>query len=163
MSKAQNTGLTVTEGTDCKSAPARSKKLISSKFFVFLIIISLSTALNYYSDFGFSFNAGVDGLTILWLLTYCIILPISLMCFIRDKTTLKWYIFVSYLLSVFISGIDFFDFNNFRIQGDGATRYFIRIIFFTCIISSFISLTSLVVCHIYQRTKRRKNAKKSEA
>ena len=136
----------------------KSKKLILSKFFIFLIIILLSTILNYYSEFGFLFNLGLDGLIILWLLFYCIILPISFMWFIGDKTTLKWYIFIAYLLSVFISGIDCFDFNNFQIMGDGASRHLMIIIFFTCIISSFISLAILVMFHIwlfYEKKKRR--------
>jgi len=126
----------------------KGKKLVSSKFFIYLIIILLSTIFNYYSDFSFLLD--VDSLVILWLLFYCIILPIRLMWVIRDKTPLKWYIFVSYLFSVLISGIDFFDFNKFRIEG-GQGGYIFKTIFFTCIISSFISL---VVFHCTNRYKK---------
>ena len=113
-----------------------------TKFSFCLVILLLSTILNYYTHFGFLLDLGV--LLAFWLLIYCIIMPISLMACIFNEykwhNKLKWCGFIAYLLSVFISsGIDSFDFYNFEIQGDGATKYAIRVILFTCITSLLIS------------------------
>lgn len=124
-----------------------------------LAILFLASVFNYYTDFGFLLNS--DALICLWLFFYAIILPIGLMYYFsnRYKTEtylykISLYIFLFYLLSLFISGFDFFDFDNFEIRGDGATQYVVKMIFIICIVSSFTSL-------LFFQIKNRKPNKKT--
>lgn len=110
----------------------------------FLTILLFSTMINYYTDFGFSLES--ETLIGLWLLFYAVILPISLMSYVFNKyrasldfCKTNLCVSLSYLLSLFLSSLDFLDFKNFVIRGDGATQYVVKIIFTVCFVSSFTS------------------------
>jgi len=114
------------------------------KIYLGIVTLLLSSLLNYYTDFVFLLNS--DILIFIWLIFYSIMLPIGLMVgvYIKYKSTLNLfknslYTFMLYLISVFISGLNFLDFKNFEILGDGATRFIIKIIFTICFVSSLIS------------------------
>lgn len=110
------------------------------KTHLYLIVLFITSMFNYYTDFGFLLNSEI--LIGLWLLFYAIILPIGLIYYSSNRYKIKkirLYVFLLYLFSLFVSGFDFFDFDNFEIRGDGATQYVVKIIFAICIISSFTS------------------------
>lgn len=113
--------------------------------YIGLTILLFSSILNYYTDFSFLLNS--DILIFLWLLFYSIILPIGLMsyAFGKYKSTSNLFrinlsIFLLYLISVFFSSLGLLDYKKFEIEGDGATRYVIRIILCICFVSSFLTL-----------------------
>ena len=46
------------------------------------------------------------------------------------------FVFLGYLLSVFVSAFEYFDFKNFTILGDGETKFVISSVLIVCFISA---------------------------
>lgn len=116
--------------------------------YVYLIILVLSILFNNFTYFGLIFVGGdSEKIMILWCFLYTIIFPIKSMSVVFGgyKLSANFYkyvlfVFVSYLISLFLSGIFFFDFRNFRLRGDGGTKYVISSIYFVSLVSSLSSL-----------------------
>lgn len=111
---------------------------------LYLIIVIGAVIFNYCYSFGFFCKNG-DFIGI-WLFFYAIILPVGAMLYVFNnygsssnfrKNSLL--VFVVYLLSVFISAFESFDFRNFEILGDGETKFIISSILIVCLISSCCS------------------------
>lgn len=109
-----------------------------------LVILLCSSILNFKTDFGFSLNSSV--LTGLWLFFYAILLPIGLLKFVyskyRNETSfniINLSVFSFYLISLLISCLGFFNFDDLTINGDGTSVFIIKIILFVCLICSFVT------------------------
>ena len=117
---------------------------IMRKTFLYLTILLLASLYNYFTEFGFLFDTGI--LIGAWLFFYIVIVPIGFMYYFVNKQNselfsnkMRIFVWFFYLLCFLISGYDFFDFYNFEIVGDGATRYVIKFIFIIFIVTSFTS------------------------
>ena len=118
---------------------------IIQKRYLYLLILLLSTVLNYYTDFGFLLKHEI--FIIIWLLFYTIIFPISSMFYVFEKYkstrklfSISLYVIISYLLSALLSGFNFFNFKTYVVEGDGATKFVVQVIFVVCFLSSMGSL-----------------------
>ena len=100
--------------------------------------------LNYNSGFSLLLNS--EMLTFFWLILYIIVLPIGfekyifskylgLELFVKNSIVLILLYFVSFLLS----SLDFIDFVNFEMLGDGASKFVIKLIFILALISWLFS------------------------
>lgn len=128
--------------------------------YTYLIVLFISSIFNCYTVFGFLVDINSNRIQGFWLLFYAIILPVKSMTLVFNKYKAfsnfhkyNLFVFFSYFFSTLISGIGFFDFKNFVILGDGATKYIIGVIYFTCFISAF---SSLVIFQWKSRSFKRK-------
>ena len=129
--------------------------------YTYLIVLFLSTIFNSYTVFGFLVDINSNRIQGFWLLFYAIILPVKSMTLVFNKYKAfsnfhkyNLFVFFTYFFSTLISGIGFFDFKNFVILGDGATKYIIGVIYFI----SFISIvSSFVFFQLKDRNFKRKS------
>lgn len=108
---------------------------------LYLIIVLGSVIFNYHYSFEFFLKNGQ--FTGLWIFFYALLLPIGSMLYLFNnyasspnlrKNSL--FVFVVYLVSIFLSAFEFFDFRNFTILGDGETKFVVSSILLVCLISS---------------------------
>jgi len=129
--------------------------------YLYILVLFLSTIINYYIGFGFLIHVNSGNIAGLWFLFYAIVLPVKSMTIIFNKYKAlsnfykyNLFVFLSYLFGAIVSGIKFFDFKSFVILGDGPTKFVMGTIYFICFISSF---TSLLIFQWKSRRFKRKN------
>ncbi len=116
--------------------------------YVYLVILVLSILFNNYTLFGLIFVGGnTEKIMILWSFLYTVIFPIKSMLVIFERykfssNLYKYLLFVSisYLASLLLSSMVFFDFRSFRLRGNGGTKYVLYTIYFVAFVSSLSSL-----------------------
>jgi hypothetical protein len=114
---------------------------MKKNYLIIILLLSISTIFNFYSDWSFLLNAEI--ISFLWLLFYILIIPIVLIRYAYRNTkdimgfVKKSLVFIAfYYTSIILSSMNFFDFENFELVGDGASMYVIKLIFTISFLSS---------------------------
>lgn len=110
-------------------------------YLIITLLLTISTIFNFYSDWSFVLNAEI--VSFIWLLFYILFVPIVLVRYAYKNTNdikgfiKKSLVFISfYYTSIILSSINFFDFENFELKGDGASIYVIKLVSTVCFLST---------------------------
>jgi hypothetical protein len=121
---------------------------------IIILLLTISTIFNFYSDWSFLLNTEI--VSLLWLLFYILIIPMVLVRYAYKNTNdikgfvKKSLVFIAfYCTSIILSSINFFDFENFELVGDGASMYVIKFVFTVC----FLSTLSVFIYYLIKRKK----------
>lgn len=123
-------------------------------YLIIILLLTISAIFNFYSDWSFILNAEI--VSFLWLSFYILIIPIVLIRYAYRNTKYimgfvkKSIVFIAfYYTSIILSSMNFFDFENFELVGDGASMYVIKLIF-------TISFLFSLFVFIYYSIKKKK-------
>lgn len=121
-------------------------------YLIIVLLLSISSYLNFYSDWSFLLN--IEIVSFVWLLFYTLIFPITLIKYVyKNCTELNNFIkngltiIILYSISIFSSSLNFFDIKNFQLSGDGASKFVIEIILTT----SFLSILSSFLYYLIKK------------